>query len=95
MIHLDRVTKKYRDFTAIHELEFRVNAGKIKGVIGHNGIGKSTTLKMIAGLNATTTGTVYINGRDIQKDGIAPKRRFVSRRIGVRPGGHFQDMSGS
>lgn len=76
MIHLDRVTKQYHGFTAVHDLEFRVNAGEIIGIIGHNGAGKSTTLKMIAGLIAPTTGTVYINGRDIQKHGVALKRQI-------------------
>lgn len=76
MIQLDHVTKKYRDFTAVHDLEFRANAGEIIGIIGHNGAGKSTTLKMIAGLIAPTTGTVYINGHDIQKDSIRLKRQI-------------------
>lgn len=76
MIHLDHVTKQYHGFTAVHDLEFRVNAGEIIGIIGHNGAGKSTTLKMIAGLIAPTTGTVYINGRDIQKHSVALKRQI-------------------
>lgn len=76
MIHLDHVTKKYRDFTAVHDLEFRANTGEIIGIIGHNGAGKSTTLKMIAGLIAPTTGTVYINGHDIQKDSVRLKRQI-------------------
>lgn len=76
MIHLDHVTKQYHNFTAVHDLDFRVHAGEIIGIIGHNGAGKSTTLKMIAGLIAPTTGTVYINGRDIQKHGVALKRQI-------------------
>ncbi len=76
MIHLDHVTKQYHNFTAVHDLEFRVQAGEIIGIIGHNGAGKSTTLKMIAGLIAPTLGTVYINGRDIQKHGVALKRQI-------------------
>lgn len=76
MIHLDHITKKYRDFTAVHDLEFLANAGEIIGIIGHNGAGKSTTLKMIAGLIAPTTGTVYINGHDIQKDSVRLKRQI-------------------
>jgi len=76
MIQLKHVTKQYHGFTAVQDLELRAAAGEIIGIIGHNGAGKSTTLKMIAGLIAPTTGTVYINGRDIQKHGVALKRQI-------------------
>ncbi|MBI4675702.1 MAG: ABC transporter ATP-binding protein [Chloroflexi bacterium] len=76
MIHLNHVTKRYHDFTAVDDLDFHVAPGEIIGIIGHNGAGKSTTLKMIAGLIAPTHGTVYINGRDIQKHSVALKRQL-------------------
>ena len=57
MIKLYQVTKRYREFTAVDELNLNVDAGEIVGIIGHNGAGKSTTLKMIAGLIAPTSGT--------------------------------------
>jgi ABC-2 type transport system ATP-binding protein len=76
MIRLNRVTKKYYDFTAVDELSLEVNDGEIVGIIGHNGAGKSTTLKMIAGLVEPTSGTVEVMGRDIQKESIAVKKQI-------------------
>ena len=76
MIHLDHVTKKYHDFTAVDDLSLHVARGEIIGIIGHNGAGKSTTLKMIAGLIAPTRGNIYIMERDIQKHSVALKRQI-------------------
>lgn len=76
MIELHHVTKRYHDFTAVDNLDFHAAPGEIVGIIGHNGAGKSTTLKMIAGLVAPTEGAVIINGRDIQKHGAALKKQI-------------------
>ena len=76
MIKLTNVTKRYREFTAVDELNLNVDAGEIVGIIGHNGAGKSTTLKMIAGLIAPTSGTVEVMGRDIQKEAVSVKRHI-------------------
>lgn len=74
MINLQHVTKMYRDFAAVQELDLHVDSGEIVGIIGHNGAGKSTTLKMIAGLVAPTSGTIEVMGRDMQKDGTRVKQ---------------------
>ena len=76
MIQLDHVTKQYHGFTAVQDMSFEIAQGEIVGIIGHNGAGKSTTLKMIAGLIAPTDGTVYINGRDIQKHSTSLKHQI-------------------
>ncbi|MBI5653816.1 MAG: ABC transporter ATP-binding protein [Chloroflexi bacterium] len=76
MIELTSVTKRYRDFIAVHELNLRVTPGEIVGIIGHNGAGKSTTLKMIAGLIAPTSGTIRALGRDIQKESVRVKKQI-------------------
>jgi ABC-2 type transport system ATP-binding protein len=59
----------------VDNLNFSVNPGEIVGIIGHNGAGKSTTLKMIAGLVAPTSGTIEVLGHDIQK-GVAVKKHI-------------------
>jgi len=68
------VTKLFRKFAAVKELDLEVRNGEILGIIGHNGAGKTTTLKMITGLVAPTSGTIEIMGMDIGKDGRRIKK---------------------
>jgi ABC-2 type transport system ATP-binding protein len=74
MIELIEVTKKYGAQVAVDALNLQIGAGEIMGIIGHNGAGKSTTLKMIAGLLTPTSGTVRVLGHDMAKDSTAAKR---------------------
>jgi ABC-2 type transport system ATP-binding protein len=53
----------HQDFWALHELDLTVNEGETVGILGHNGSGKSTTLKCIAGILKPTTGVVRVRGR--------------------------------
>jgi|SRR5271157_258435 len=80
MIKLTGVTKLYKDFEAVRDLDLEVRDGEILGIIGHNGAGKSTTLKMIVGLIAPTSGTVEVMGRDMAKDST-----YVKRFLGYLP----------
>src|SRR5215211_6700282 len=50
-------------FTAVRDVSFTVPAGRTLGVIGRNGSGKSTMLKLVAGITKPTTGSVRVNGR--------------------------------
>lgn len=50
MIEVVNVTKKFGDFTAIQDLNFKVSDGSIYGLIGYNGAGKTTLLKTITGV---------------------------------------------
>src|SRR5712691_10503684 len=50
-------------FPALQGVSFNVPAGKTFGIIGRNGSGKSTALKLVAGITKPTTGTVHVNGR--------------------------------
>src|SRR5512140_3338672 len=76
MIELINVTKRYDDTTVVENLNIQIEAGEIVGIIGHNGAGKSTTLKMIAGLVEPTSGNVRVMGRDIQKDSVKIKQHI-------------------
>jgi len=74
MIKLRGVAKLYKDFPAVRDLDLDVKRGEILGIIGHNGAGKSTTLKMMAGLVSPTSGSVEVMGRDMASDALSVKR---------------------
>ncbi|MGC1377764.1 MAG: ABC transporter ATP-binding protein [Anaerolineales bacterium] len=73
MIELTNVTKQYDNTTVVENLNLQIKAGEIIGIIGHNGAGKSTIMKMIAGLIEPTTGNVRVMGRDIHREGVKVK----------------------
>ncbi len=76
MIELANVSKRYNDTTVVKSLNLKIGAGEIVGIIGHNGAGKSTTMKMIAGLVEPTSGSIRVMGRDIQKEGVKVKQQI-------------------
>ena len=76
MIQLENVIKRYDDTIVVDGLNLQINPGEIVGIIGHNGAGKSTTLKMIAGLVEPTSGHVRVMGHDMQKESIKVKPRI-------------------
>jgi ABC-2 type transport system ATP-binding protein len=76
-IQVQALTKRFGDFTAVDNITFDVRKGEIFGFLGANGSGKSTTIRMLTGLLASTSGTASVAGHDINK---APEQ--VKRRIG-------------
>jgi ABC-2 type transport system ATP-binding protein len=71
MIEVTGLTKRYGDKTAVNDLTFTVKPGIVTGFLGPNGAGKSTTMRMIAGLDAPTSGSVLVNGRSY-RSALAP-----------------------
>jgi len=61
-ISVDRLTKRYGSVLAVDDLSFDVEPGRVTGFLGPNGSGKTTTLRMLLGLTAPTSGTATING---------------------------------
>jgi ABC-2 type transport system ATP-binding protein len=76
IIKLSRVCKAYSGLYAVDSLDLEVHSGEIVGIIGHNGAGKTTTLKMIVGLIEPTSGSLYVMGEDIQKNGLKIKQKL-------------------
>src|SRR5512140_2478005 len=76
MIQIENVTKRYDNTTVVDRLNLQINAGELVGIIGHNGAGKSTTMKMIAGLVEPTSGDVRVMGRDIYREGVKVKQQI-------------------
>ncbi|MCP9493826.1 MAG: ABC transporter ATP-binding protein [Pyrinomonadaceae bacterium MAG19_C2-C3] len=60
---LKSLRKSHKEFWAVRDVSFQVARGEALGIIGHNGAGKSTVLKLIAGITSPTAGEIKINGR--------------------------------
>ena len=67
MIELKNVTKKFGNFVALDNVNFKIEKGKIVGFLGQNGAGKTTTMKIITGLMEPTQGEVLINDEKLSK----------------------------
>ncbi len=80
MIEVTGLTRYYGDFTALEDVSFQVGDSEIIGLLGLNGAGKSTTLKILAGLLAPSRGRVVIDGIDVERDPAA-----LASRIGYLP----------
>ena len=65
-IQVDNLTKQYKNVLAVKNISFKINRGKIIGLLGPNGCGKSTTIGMILGLIKPSNGTVTINHKNIE-----------------------------
>ncbi|HEX5027726.1 MAG TPA: ATP-binding cassette domain-containing protein [Gaiellaceae bacterium] len=63
MIEVRGLTKRYGSTTAVHDLSFTVEAGRVTGFLGPNGAGKSTTMRVILGLVHPSSGTTSVLGR--------------------------------
>lgn len=72
MIEASRVTKRYGSFTALQEVSFKVEPGRVVGFLGLNGAGKTTTLRIISSFMPPTSGRVLVDGHDTvrQSDGV-------------------------
>ena len=80
MIRVDSLTRTYGDLTAVDQVSFEIGQGEIVGLLGHNGAGKTTIMKMITGYLEPSGGSIEIDGLDIAAD-----REAVQQRIGYLP----------
>ena len=76
MLELRRVSKHFSGIPAVDNVSFQVRPGEVTGYLGPNGSGKSTTIKMVTGLIDRTYGQILFDGRPIEADLIAYKRRM-------------------
>src|SRR5215216_1816215 len=72
-VRLERVTKRFGDFTAVREMDLDIPRGQFFTMLGPSGCGKTTTLRMIAGFEEPSEGTVLLDGEDVT--GLAAFRR--------------------
>ncbi len=80
IIEVKNLNKIYDKIIAVKDLTFEINKGKIIGLLGPNGCGKTTTIAMILGLVKPTSGEVIIKGKNIEKERInlLEKMNFIS-----------------
>jgi len=79
-IKIANLTKRYKNALAVKGINFEINKGKIMGLLGPNGCGKSTTIGMMLGLIKPTSGSVTINGLNIENNrtNLLEKMNFIS-----------------
>ena len=81
-IEINNLHKQYNKFLAVKDLNFKINKGSIVGLLGPNGCGKTTTIGMMLGLIKPTSGSVFINGQNIENENnrtkILEKVNFIS-----------------
>lgn len=73
MIQVEHLVKRYGGHTAVDDLTFTLETGRIYGFLGPNGAGKSTTMNVMTGYIAADGGRVVIDGHDILRNPIAAK----------------------
>ena len=76
MIEVSGLTKSYDDFQALKGVSFTVNRGEIIGFLGPNGAGKTTTMKILTCYMPQTSGTVTVDGKDVNQDALAIRARM-------------------
>ena len=74
-IEAEGLTRRFGDFTAVDQVSFRIARGEIFGFVGSNGCGKTTTMKMLAGLLSPSAGSARLFGRAVEAKDIDTRRR--------------------
>jgi ABC-type multidrug transport system ATPase subunit len=90
ILSINTLTKKYGDKVAVDGLSLRVKRGMFFGLLGPNGAGKSTTIKCITGIAKITSGTITIDGLDVEKDYKAARGK-----VGLSPQDYNVDFFGT
>jgi iron(III) transport system ATP-binding protein len=89
VLSIDGVSKEYGKEKAVKELSLSVRDGELLTLLGPSGCGKTTTLRMIAGLEAPSSGTISIAGETVTGDADGPFRKPEERDVGIV----FQDYA--
>lgn len=92
LIETKKLTKIYGEQTAVNSVDLHVKSGRIYGLLGRNGAGKTTIMKMILGLTSITSGEVDVFGKNIKG-----REKRVYPRIGaiIETPGFYQNLTGT
>ena len=91
-IKTENLTKKYKDTIAVNSLNLEIVNGELYSLLGINGAGKSTTIKMLCGLSKPTSGAAFLLGKSIKTNlaeikefiGISPQETAVAPNLTVK-----------
>ena len=76
VIKVENLTRNYGAVKAVNSISFEIPKGQIVGLLGHNGAGKSTTLKMLTGFLDPTSGSVTVDGLDVEENQLAVQSKI-------------------
>ncbi|MCJ7513814.1 MAG: ATP-binding cassette domain-containing protein, partial [Anaerolineales bacterium] len=68
VLQVEGLSKRFGEFTAVDDVSFHVRAGEVVGLLGPNGSGKTTTIRMLLGLLHPSAGTARLLGHDIRTE---------------------------
>ena len=77
MLKIEHLTKTFGEKKAVDDLSLHIRPGEIFGFIGHNGAGKSTTIKSAVGILQFDEGTITIDGTDLKEDPLKCKKALA------------------
>jgi ABC-type multidrug transport system ATPase subunit len=85
MIQTQQLNKTYNDHRVVDDLTLEIQEGEIFGLLGPNAAGKSTTIRMLAGIVRPNSGSVYIDGKDLRKETDLVKKQigYLSQHFGL------------
>jgi len=88
MLEFKNITKVFKNQTVLKNISFKVNKGEFIVIVGPSGCGKTTTLKMINKLISPSSGSIYVDGKDIKEQDTIKLRRnmgYVIQQTGLFP----------
>jgi ABC-2 type transport system ATP-binding protein len=90
IVRTESLTRRFGSFVAVDQVSFTVSRGEIFGYLGANGAGKSTTIRILCGLLAPSSGHAEVNGIDVAKDPEGVKRSigYMSQKFSL-----YQDLT--
>lgn len=80
MIQVEHLCRHYGETRAVDDVSFRIDRGEVVGLLGHNGAGKTTIMKMLTGYLEPTAGSIRVDGLQ-----MGPDTRAIQARIGYLP----------
>lgn len=85
VVRTEALHKRFGDLVAVHSLDLEIRRGEVFGLLGPNGSGKTTTIRMLCGLVQPTSGTALVAGYDITREAEQVRRRigYMSQRYGL------------